>query len=112
MLSSNPNPWFHQLGQPLGATTGTVDAGARTGDGPTSVHRFDPIHHPGHILGERQIAPPQLFKARVPCFPWYTALTWLVRSSSAKLRASTRSFWLPSLISAFLRGSQTTNRLT
>jgi hypothetical protein len=23
---------------------------------------------------------------RVPCFLWYTALTWLLRSSSAKLR--------------------------
>ncbi len=112
MLGSNPHSWFHELGQPLGTMTAAIDARARTGNGPTSVQRFDPIHHPGTILGDRQIAPPQLLKVRIPCSPWYTGLTWLVRNSSAKLRASTRSFWLPSLSSAFLRGSQTTSRLT
>jgi hypothetical protein len=33
-LGSNPNSWFHNLGQPLGAMTGSVDAGARTGMAP------------------------------------------------------------------------------
>src|SRR5205823_5134575 len=47
--------------QPLGAMARSVDARARTGNGPTSVHRFDSIHHPSHILGDGQIAPPQLF---------------------------------------------------
>src|SRR5215467_9572964 len=31
MLGSNPHPWFHQLGQPLGTMTAAIDAGARTG---------------------------------------------------------------------------------
>src|SRR6476660_6593147 len=60
MLGSNPHPWFHQLGQPLGTMTAAIDARSRTGNGPTSVHRLNAIHHPGRILGEGQIAPPQL----------------------------------------------------
>src|SRR5580765_8168763 len=39
MLGSNPHPWFHPFGQPLGTMTAAIDAGARTGNGPTSVHR-------------------------------------------------------------------------
>ena len=54
-------PNHRQLGQPLGTMTTALDAGARTGNGPTSVYRLNPIHHPGRILGERQIASPQLF---------------------------------------------------
>ena len=61
MLGSHPHPWLHQLGQPLGTMTAAIDARASTGNGPTSVHRLNPIHHPGTVLGEGQIASPQLF---------------------------------------------------
>src|SRR6478672_1116871 len=69
MLGSNPHPWFHQLGQPLGTMTAAMDAGARTGNGPTSVHRLNAIHHPGTVLGERQVAPPQLLKGAYSMLP-------------------------------------------
>jgi hypothetical protein len=45
----------------LGTMTAAIDARAPTGNGPTLVHRLNPIPHPGTILGEGQIAPPQLF---------------------------------------------------
>src|ERR1700694_264065 len=61
-FGSNPNSWFHDLGQPLGAMPWSVDACARTGNGPASVQRFDPIHGASDILGNRQIAAPQLLK--------------------------------------------------
>src|ERR1700730_2526128 len=68
MLGSNPHPWFHQLGQPLGTMTAAIDACTRTGNGPTSVHRLNPIHHPGTVLGEGRIAPPQLLKGAYSMF--------------------------------------------
>src|SRR6201981_3388215 len=112
MLGAHPHSWFPQLAQPLGTMTPAIDAGARTGNGPTSVHRLNSIHHPGRILGEGRIASPQLPKGAYSISLWYTGLTWWMRRISAKLGASTRLFWLPSLNSAFLRGSQTTSRLT
>src|ERR1035441_9107338 len=53
-LGSNPNSGLLDLGQPLGTMTGSVDACARTGNGPASVQRFDPIHGAGDVLGDRQ----------------------------------------------------------
>jgi hypothetical protein len=41
--------WFHELGQPLGAMTGCIDAGASAGNTPAAVRGFDPIHSTGHI---------------------------------------------------------------
>src|SRR4030088_1206974 len=61
-LGSNPNSGMLDLGQPLGAMTWSVDACARTANGPASVQRFDPIHGAGDILGYRQITAPQLLK--------------------------------------------------
>ncbi len=61
MLGSNPDSWFQELVQPLGAMTGSINAGATTGNAPAAVQRFDPIHGAGDILGDRQIAAPQLF---------------------------------------------------
>ena len=66
MLGSNPDPWFHELVQPLGAMTGSIDAGARTRNGPATVQRFDPIHGAGDIFGDGQIAAPQLFQGAHP----------------------------------------------
>jgi len=37
MLGSNPHPWFHQLGQPLGTMTAAIDARSRTGNGEVLV---------------------------------------------------------------------------
>src|SRR5579864_2085819 len=68
MLASNPDSWFHELGQPLGAMTGSIDAGARTGNGPAAVQRFDPIHGAGDIFGDRQIAASQLLKGAYSMF--------------------------------------------
>src|SRR4029077_6371438 len=68
MLGANPHPWFHQFGQPLGTMTAAINAGGPTGNGPTSVHRLNPIHHPGTILGEGRIAPPQLLKGAYSMF--------------------------------------------
>src|ERR1700704_5500900 len=65
-LGSNPNSGLLDLGQPLGAMTWRVDACTRTGNGPASVQRFDPIHGAGDILGDRQIAAPQLFQGAHP----------------------------------------------
>src|ERR1017187_6290659 len=67
-LGSNPNSGLLDLGQPFGTMTGSVDAGARTGNGPASVQRFDPIHGAGDILGDRQIAAPQLLKSAYSMF--------------------------------------------
>ena len=114
MLSSNPNSWFHELGQPLGAMTGSIDAAASAGNAPAAVQGLNPIHPPGHIFGGgiQQSFRPNSFKARIPCSSWYTALSWLVRNNSANFRASIRSLLLPSFNRAALRGSQTTSRLT
>src|ERR1700682_1362926 len=62
VFGSNPNTWFHELVQPLGAMTGSIDADATAGNAPAAVQRFDPIHGAGDILGDRQIAAPQLLK--------------------------------------------------
>src|SRR5207344_480177 len=76
MLCSNPHPWFHQLGQPLGTMTAAIDACARTGNGPTSVHRLNAIHHPGTVLGEGRITPPQLLKGAYSMFFVVHSLGW------------------------------------
>jgi hypothetical protein len=57
-LGSNPNSGLLDLGQPLGAMTGSIHGAATAGNGPASVQRFDPIHGAGDILGDRQIAVP------------------------------------------------------
>src|SRR5947207_6413017 len=62
MLGSNPNSWFQDFGQPLGAMMGSVNLGAAAGNGPAAIQSFDPIHHSGRVFGDRQIAPPQLFE--------------------------------------------------
>src|SRR5512133_976197 len=62
MLGSNSYSWFHDLGQPCPAVTRSVDRGATAGNGPAAIQRFDPIHHPGYIFGDRQITAPQLFQ--------------------------------------------------
>ena len=62
MLGSNPNSCLHELGQPLGAMSGSIDCRTAAGNALAAVQGFDPIHYAGHILGDRQIAPPQLFQ--------------------------------------------------
>jgi hypothetical protein len=57
MLASNAHSWSHELGQPLGAMTGSIDGGAAAGNAPTAVQGSDPIHHAGHILGDGQASP-------------------------------------------------------
>src|SRR2546425_11099787 len=46
--------------------TWSVDGCAGARNGPAAVQRFDPIHHAGHIFGDGQIAPPQLFQSAHP----------------------------------------------
>ena len=65
-FGANPNSWFHDLGQPLGAMTWSVDGCAAAGNRPAAVQSFDPIHDAGHILGDRQITAPQFFQGADP----------------------------------------------
>src|SRR6185437_315838 len=63
MLGANSHSWFHNLGQPCLAVTGSVDRAAAAGYRPAAIQRFDPIHHPSRILSDRQITAPQLLQA-------------------------------------------------
>ena len=55
MFSSNPNSWFHELGQPLGAMTWSIDAAATAGNAPAALaqamlasnRRPGPVHNSG-----------------------------------------------------------------
>ena len=66
MRGSNPNSWFHDLGQPFGAMPWSIHRRTATGNGPAAVQGFDPIHHASHIFGDRQIAAPQFFQGADP----------------------------------------------
>src|ERR1022692_4368181 len=68
MFGSHPDSWLLDVAQPLGAMTGSVDAGASAGNGPAAVQRLDPIHGACDILGDRQIAAPQLLKSAYSMF--------------------------------------------
>jgi hypothetical protein len=65
-FGTQSNSWFSDLGQPLGAMTGSVDGCARAGNRPAAVQRFDAIHDAGHILGDGQITAPQFFQGANP----------------------------------------------
>jgi hypothetical protein len=53
----DPNARFHDLGQPLGAMTRSLDAAAGAGNAPATIESFDSIHHPGHIGSVCRVAP-------------------------------------------------------
>ncbi len=57
-LGSNPNSWFHDLGQPLGVMPWSVHHRTVTGNGPAAIEGFDPIHHARDIFRDGQIAAP------------------------------------------------------
>src|SRR5580704_7934338 len=65
-LGSLANSRFYDLGQPFRTMARSIHACAGTRNGPASVHRLDPTHHPRQIFSDRQIAARQLLQGAYP----------------------------------------------
>src|SRR5258705_11281106 len=78
-----------------------------TGDRPTSIERFETIHHSRQIFGEGEIATGKLPQGAHPRLAVVHRVSSPACSRWLSFCASTRSFLLPVFSNAFLRGSHT-----
>lgn len=61
-LGPETNSRFGDLSQPFAAMPRSINGCAPAGNRPAAIQRFDPTRHACDILGERQIAAPQLLQ--------------------------------------------------
>src|SRR6266480_1918700 len=111
-LGSTTHAGLGQFFQPVGAVVRGIDLLAGTGNGPTAIQPFEPIHHPGEIFGDGQIAAGQFLQCAYTRFSVVHRREKSAAQQLASLRASTRSFLFPALTRAFFRGSHTTTFVT